>query len=358
MADLLFNVAMLAVDALALGLVRRRPRAAGVAGGALLAAGACFGLAVAFAAALGWHPIFATMRFCAWGTFLHGTLLAAGGAWLLRERRSWRIALASLALALVAVAADAFLIEPTALELTRHELRSAKVTRRLRIGVVADLQTDAVGGYERRAIELLLAQEPDLILLPGDYVHVLDPDERERQWAAVNALFRELDLHAPLGVYAVQGDVDPRGWERVFDGLDAELFRATRAVDLDELRITGLSYDDGSTTSVRVPAAEDGRFHIVVAHRPGFAFGDVEADLLVAGHTHGGQVRLPLLGPPITMSRVPRAWAAGRTELAGGRTLIVSRGVGMERGHAPRLRFLCRPEVVVIDVLPAAASAD
>jgi predicted MPP superfamily phosphohydrolase len=58
----------------------------------------------------------------------------------------------------------------------------------------------------------------------------------------------------------------------------------------------------------------------------------------------------------MTLSQVPRAWAAGLTELKGGGTLIVSRGVGMERGDAPRLRFLCTPEIVVIDVVPAPAS--
>jgi hypothetical protein len=52
---------------------------------------------------------------------------------------------------------------------------------------------------------------------------------------------------------------------------------------------------------------------------------------------------------------VPLAWADGVTELAPGRTLVVSRGIGMERGYAPRLRFNCRPEIVIIDLVPAHA---
>ena len=93
-------------------------------------------------------------------------------------------------------------------------------------------------------------------------------------------------------------------------------------------------------------------FHVVFGHGPDFALGAVDADLLVAGHTHGGQVRLPIIGPLLTYSTIPRAWAAGVTALSGGRTLVVSRGVGMERAHAPRLRFRCKPEIVIIDVLP------
>jgi predicted MPP superfamily phosphohydrolase len=80
--------------------------------------------------------------------------------------------------------------------------------------------------------------------------------------------------------------------------------------------------------------------------------GQVDADLLLAGHTHGGQVQLPLLGPLMTNCRVPRAWAAGVTTLSHDRRLIVSRGIGMERGHAPQIRFLCRPELLVIDLKP------
>ena len=85
---------------------------------------------------------------------------------------------------------------------------------------------------------------------------------------------------------------------------------------------------------------------------PNFALGEIPADLLVAGHTHGGQVRLPWIGPMITHSRIPHAWAAGLTELPGGGKLLVSRGIGMERGFAPPMRFLCRPELMVIDLVP------
>ncbi len=78
----------------------------------------------------------------------------------------------------------------------------------------------------------------------------------------------------------------------------------------------------------------------------------VGADLMLAGHTHGGQVCLPVLGPLLTPSGSPRSWASGATAMPGDRTLVVSRGVGMERQGAPRLRFLCRPELVVIDLKP------
>ena len=352
MQDLTFNLLMFGVDAAALLALRRWRGPVGVLAASVLAVVCCAMLSVACVVVFGWHPLFATMRFCAWGTFLHGFVLLIGAAVLLwRESRWWTAVLGACAAGVVATAYDAFLVEPTALELTRYEIATPKLAHPLRIGVLADLQTDDVGDYEREAIERLLAEKPDLLLLAGDYVHELEHDEREREWGRLNKLFHDVGLAAPLGVYAVEGNVDSSGWARVFDGLDVEVFPASRAVDRGDVRVTGLSFSDGGYTRLGVEGTD--RFHIVLGHMPDFALGEIDADLLVAGHTHGGQVALPFLGPPITLSRVPRSWASGLTDLGGGRTLVVSRGVGMERGQAPRLRFLCRPEIVVIDLVPA-----
>jgi uncharacterized protein len=68
----------------------------------------------------------------------------------------------------------------------------------------------------------------------------------------------------------------------------------------------------------------------------------------VAGHTHGGQVQLPIVGPPSIASRVPREVGAGGLHELDGRRIYVSRGVGVERGQAPLLRFGAVPEVSLI----------
>ena len=73
------------------------------------------------------------------------------------------------------------------------------------------------------------------------------------------------------------------------------------------------------------------------------------AHLALAGHTHGGQVVLPFFGPPMTLSRLPRRYAGGLHDYHG-LPLHVSRGIGMERGSAPQIRFLCPPEICVIEL--------
>jgi predicted MPP superfamily phosphohydrolase len=75
----------------------------------------------------------------------------------------------------------------------------------------------------------------------------------------------------------------------------------------------------------------------------------VDVALVLAGHTHGGQVVIPLFGPPVTASRLPRAYAGGLHDFRG-IPLHVSRGVGMERGFAPPVRFLCPPEICVLEL--------
>jgi hypothetical protein len=177
-----------------------------------------------------------------------------------------------------------------------------------------------------------------------------DFQHAERLNRQFNAWMKQVGFRARLGVVAVAGNTDRYRWTGMFDGLPVHILDQTGSVQFDQVQITGLSAYDSFDSQARVEPAD--RFHIVLGHSPNFALGRVSADLLVAGHTHGGQVRLPLIGPLVTFAAVPRAWAAGVTDLGQGRHLIVSRGVGMERGSAPRLRFLCRPEIVVVDLRP------
>jgi predicted MPP superfamily phosphohydrolase len=74
-------------------------------------------------------------------------------------------------------------------------------------------------------------------------------------------------------------------------------------------------------------------------------------DLVLCGHTHGGQVRLPFYGALITLSRFGKRYEAGMSSLAGGGLQYTNRGLGCEPTPAPRVRFLCRPEVAVFDLV-------
>jgi predicted MPP superfamily phosphohydrolase len=98
-------------------------------------------------------------------------------------------------------------------------------------------------------------------------------------------------------------------------------------------------------------------FGLAVAHSPDPApeLAALGYDLMVFGHTHGGQVRLPLVGPLVTNSHVPRRIASGLVRM-GNAYAHISPGLGTSK-YAP-FRFLCRPEATVLELVPRAASPD
>ncbi len=349
MVTLVYNLLLLLVDGL---LVDRLARAEpGRRRGVVVSNGLRLGI-VAQLLALALGTGFGIVGLMAWAIFLHGTLLSAAMAVVLwRPARAlawWPLAAAVL---LPAIAVDAFLVEPFRLEVSRFEVPAPGLSRPLRIGVLADFQTDEIGAYERRALATLVAEKPDLVLLPGDYLQVAGAEDLRRLGAQLRQVMTEIGFGPPLGTFAVQGNVENAGWESTFGGLPVVATSTTRTVELPELAITLLSLRDSFDTTLAITRRQG--FHVVVGHAPDFALGRVEADLLVAGHTHGGQVQIPGFGPLVTLSRVPRRWAAGGlTRLEGGRTLVVSRGVGLERAGAPPLRFFCRPQLIVLELVP------
>ena len=296
--------------------------------------------------------LFLLMRLASWLLFFHAPLVAGISAFLLWSvRRKLSILAAGGSIGLFGIAVDAFYIEPKALEINHHHLVLPGVPHPFTIGILADLQTDRVGAYEKKALEWLMAEKPDLILLPGDYIQAGRKGNRE-EGQALSKLLNEVNISAPLGVFAVNGNVEYPFWPDMFKENAVTPFKGSKTIEINHwLSLTGLKLSDSNNPKLKLKAP-GGKTHIVFGHCPDYALGSIEGDLLIAGHTHGGQVRIPFFGPPITLSRVPRDWAAGVTETKPGQTLVVSRGVGMERGAAPRLRFLCRPELVILHISP------
>jgi uncharacterized protein len=325
---------------------------------------------VAFAAAglaalVGPPSGFTVFRYLAQGLFGETIALLAFLAWS-HSRAALRARAALLGvvtLGLLAVYAEAYHREPWDLRVRRHPavLPSAGPdARRLRIVHLSDIQTDAIGPYQERALREALAQAPDLIVFTGDYIQPRVGGRRQPATADFQALLRRLDFQAPLGVFAVRGDVDP-DWPRMFDGtgvvaLTGETARIAlgggRFLSLIGLT-SGMSRGGERAAMQRLVAAAPARdVRIVFGHQPDYVIplsATTRIDLALAGHTHGGQVALPFFGPPYTSSPLPRRYA-GDLHDYDGTLLHVSRGVGMERGPAPQLRFLVPPEICVLDL--------
>lgn len=357
--DLFFAVSALADVALAVGvvLVFRRLGLAWAAGAAILA----FGV---------WRVKLSVLRYAGLDGFgfVHVVWLdlvvavPVAGLVLLLRRGAHRPsrAVGALAVVLAPVGVYASFIEPARVEVERAELplggeRDGR--RPLRVGVLSDLQFSRVGGHERRAVRRLRELRPDVVLIPGD-LHQGSREELGRELPAIRRLLGE--LRPPGGVYFAPGDQESVAEaELVLRGTGIRLLvdrEASVRVGDRRLAVLGLDLRPGGTSGRaalrRFERRRDrGELGIVMAHRPDwvrYLGSDGRIDLLVAGHTHGGQVQVPYAGPPTIASRVPREVGAGGLHVVEGRRVYVSRGVGVERGQAPKLRLGAPPEVSLL----------
>jgi uncharacterized protein len=296
-------------------------------------------------------------------------VLAAGAlaAHLVRRRRGERLlptaAVATLAVTMVgipAVGLYATRVEPYRLRVDRVEIATALVDRPVRIGVVADIQTRRITGYEREAVARLLAQEPDLVLIAGD-LHQGSSNEFEAALDDFRSLLADLAA-VPAGAFVVTGDSeDPGQLDRLVAGTGVTILDgAVTRVDVRGQTIvvggvdTHVGSADADAVYDRLDRSGGEGFRILLAHMPDavLELGERRVELVVAGHTHGGQVAIPFLGPPVVRTGVPRSVAAGGLGEVEGTPVYVSTGVGMAR-NAPEVRLFVRPSVGVVDLVPA-----
>ena len=223
--------------------------------------------------------------------------------------------------------------------------------------MIADIQFERVGSHEAEAVADLMAERPDVILLAGDY-HQGPRARLAEELPRIHALLGS--LRAPGGVHAVQGDSESLGKFRIVTagtGLRRLENRAvTTRVRDRTVTIAGVDLEWWRPAARRTARRLEtrpgtGDIRILLAHRPDAVLPlerDTRVDLTVAGHTHGGQFQLPLIGPLVTASDLPREVGGGGLHDLDGRRIYVSRGVGVERGQAPKLRFGAKPEVSIL----------
>lgn len=266
-----------------------------------------------------------------------------------------------LAVVIVLLPLDAFWIEPASLHLTAYGVPMPERLRPfgpLRVAVIADLHGGAPfidSDKIDRVVELANGAKPDLILLTGDYV-IQDVVGGHRM--SIETIVAHLrPLSAPLGVFAVLGNHDrwepnwPHIWAefervgiRVLEDKTVRLFRSGRTMNLTGIRDYATYEHDGSDALATIPRGEAA---LCFTHSPDvFPLLTIQCALTVAGHTHGGQVWLPILGRRIVPSRYGQRYAIGLIS-EGGKLLFVSSGIGTS---IVPVRFMVPPAVSVLDI--------
>jgi predicted MPP superfamily phosphohydrolase len=248
--------------------------------------------------------------------------------------------------------------EPRRLVIHEQELELPHWPARLdglRAGVMSDLHAGvphAGLSVIRRAVDTLNAREPDVHLLLGDY---LDSSQSVRRVLAPERVADELArLQAPLGTVAVIGNHDWRNsGDRMWRALEAVGITVLedRAVELHPpggpFWVAGLADlrhrrpDIGAALRDVPPEAPV----LVLSHDPDMFPGvPSPVSLTLSGHTHGGQVAIPILRRPMLPSYHGERYARGHV-VEHGRHLIVTSGVGTS---GLPIRFLAPPEVLVL----------
>jgi len=268
-----------------------------------------------------------------------------------RSARRPLAAFSVLALAVYAVVCvDGFLLEPNWLRVVRLEVTGA-VSEPLTILQLSDLHLERdTPPREAWLAERLKELRPDLILLTGD-IHQMDNLDVEVLRAKLGG------ITAPLGVFACSGYDHVRTIQEAAPGiqwLENEAVVLRRGGDI--IGLAGLN-----AFGRRGPVYEklgEADFRIALHHTPGLADEAAEAGmhLYLCGHTHGGQVRVPLWGAVITNSPTGKRFERGLAH-AGAMPVYTSSGLGLEPPPAPQVRFLCRPEITMVTVVPQARPA-
>lgn len=265
---------------------------------------------------------------------------------LARTRRApW---LAAAALALLGAKYYGEVWEPANLEVERVTVAVPGLTSKVKVVHLSDVQTDEIGALHERVRREANAFAPDLVLFTGDVINHPSLADAAGDWLA--------GFTPAGGKYFVTGDVDPDVGELLRRGGFENLVgrRKTVAPAGARLALLGVDIWEFWTPGYLAKLAEGSpRPRVLLSHRPDAALMSAgEFDLILSGHTHGGQVCLPFWGPIVTLTRVARRVAAGGLHRIGTVQILLSRGLGWEGHVAPRVRAFCRPHLLLVELIP------
>lgn len=246
--------------------------------------------------------------------------------------------------AVCVLAIDGVWIEPNSIQVTHWNIED-RLHPPLKIAHLSDLHVIRFGRREREVIAILRAERPDLVVITGDSV-----GEGLHYEAVHEVLAAIAQTRPPLGVWLVRGNWEI--WHRVkheqqyYESAGIHFLVNSGALIRPGVWLAGLDdpWNGYAEPHRALAGAPAGAYVIMLFHEPEY-FDEIagQFDLALTGHTHGGQVSLPLIGPfwlPAGSGHYLAGWYAER-----GSQMYVSRGIGWS--HLP-IRINCPPEIPII----------
>ncbi len=248
-------------------------------------------------------------------------------------------------------------IEPNSLKITTYEIENQRL-QGTRIAFLTDLHLKK-HGYKRldKIVQMTNDAHPDLVLLGGDYANGHSADNM----MDINIIGEKLKLITAPKV-SVLGNHD--WWangQEIAKGLRQNgvyvLENSARRFVLKSRKtidVIGLADLDTRTVQIAKAFRKTRRPRIVLTHNPDVYF-DIfdETDLILAGHTHGGQFVIPFMPPLFVPSKYGAEFASGLVD-SGQNPMIISKGIGTS---VLPIRFNCKPEIVIVDFVKKGQSS-
>ncbi len=283
------------------------------------------------------------------------------------SRRSW-LALAVGGATTAAGTGYAKMLEPGLLEVTRKRVPLRGINQPVRLLHLSDLHASDAVPFKliEQAIDQGLQLEPDLVVITGDFITWGLPEPR-RYSEILSKLSRKLPVYACLGNHDggrwAGSTAGQRSAAPVIDMLDNAGVRllvnrsAKITVNDNQVYVVGLGdlwNEDarplGLLPSLDLPVDPQGSPILLLAHNPDTKdeINQYYWDLMCCGHTHGGQLVVPLLGWRPFLPVRDHSMPEGLHQFGSGRQIHITRGVGNLHG----VRFNCPPEVSLLQLLP------
>ena len=240
-------------------------------------------------------------------------------------------------------------IEPGNLKVTNYTIQDDRLSG-LKVVFASDFHIKPRHEKQlEKVVNLINSQEADIVLSAGDFVN----GHTKKSTMPIPDIAKELGKDkSKYGFFATLGNHD--GWygsEIVAKELRANGIKVLEneneivKINGKEIYIAGVEDMMTGDANVYLAIEKAGSPIILLTHTPDmFSKISDEVNLTLAGHTHGGQIRLPLIGPLFTASKYHDRYAKGLIE-EDGRKMIVTTGVGTS---ILPIRFNCPPEIVVI----------
>jgi predicted MPP superfamily phosphohydrolase len=276
-----------------------------------------------------------------------------------RSRRQFLIAAAALGSAgALGTVAGASLLESRQIGVKRYEVHLARLSAKLdgfRVAQLSDLHYDLSYTAElvETAVQTVKGLNPDLVVLTGDYVSAFARHHTAAAESAESCALALSGLRPPFGILAVLGNhdhlTDPRAVTRSLQSRGITVLdNQSQPIESEGSRLWVVGVDDVlkghpdlDSALQRVPrdAAT-----ILLVHEPDYA-DDVHhpVGLQLSGHSHGGQIRLPLIGPPY-LPQLARKYPEG-FRWVGSLALNTNCGIGMS---LLPIRLNCPPEITLL----------